>query len=445
MRMRYLTLAIVLAAAVTLPGVAAAQIQSGKALHEYGEMVDYPMLFPVADGASYTYFWDTFWAPRTGDIHHATDIMAPKMTPVIAPNDGRIGYVNWSSDGSAEFPNPERCCNLTIDFDDGWSTWFIHLNNDTPGTDDGKAWGIAPGIRPGVRVTAGQLVGWVGDSGNAEETGPHLHFELRDPENTIVNPYEALVAAPRLDMTLTCLGAPVTLRGTDGADVLEGTDGDDVIHGLAGNDTIDGMGGNDLICGGDGNDTITGSGGGDRLSGGNGSDVLDGGPRNDRVYGNKGDDLLLGSTGNDLLDGGPGNDTLVPGDGADQAFGGGGRDSFTAGAGVNTMWGGAGKDLVDYRSAPSGAAVDLGEGIGRGIGTDTLHDIERILGSDHADLLIGNDAANVFRGLGGDDTLIGGDGNDRLIGGKGRDEIDGGAGVDYCVKGETINCEPADS
>ncbi|MCJ7725842.1 MAG: hypothetical protein MUP76_05575, partial [Acidimicrobiia bacterium] len=35
-------------------------------LHDAGEMVEYPMLFPVAEGASYTYFGDTYWAARSG-------------------------------------------------------------------------------------------------------------------------------------------------------------------------------------------------------------------------------------------------------------------------------------------------------------------------------------------------------------------------------------------
>jgi peptidoglycan hydrolase-like protein with peptidoglycan-binding domain len=68
------------------------------------------------------------------------------------------------------------------------------LNNDTPGTDDGAAWGIADGIVPGVHVEAGQHIGWVGDSGNAENTGSHLHFELFDPAGVVVNSYNALLA-----------------------------------------------------------------------------------------------------------------------------------------------------------------------------------------------------------------------------------------------------------
>jgi putative cell wall-binding protein len=44
-----------------------------------------------------------------------------------------------------------------------------------------------------VHVDAGQLIGWVGDSGNAENTGSHLHYELRDPENIIVDPYQSLI------------------------------------------------------------------------------------------------------------------------------------------------------------------------------------------------------------------------------------------------------------
>jgi len=463
MRIRNLTTAILLAAAVALPGVAGAHPQVSGTLHDFGEIVEYPMLFPVADGASYTYYRDTFWAARADGIHHAQDIMAPKMTPVIAPKDGQIRYVNWSSDTSQESPNPDRCCNLTIDFDDGWSTWFIHLNNDTLGTDDGLAWGIAPGIRPGVRVAAGQLVGWVGDSGNAENTGPHLHFELRDPEGIIVNPIEALDAAPRVDLSLTCQGEIVTLRGTRDDDTLQGTEADDVIHGLAGNDTIDGNGGNDLICGGpghdvldggdgddklkghNGSDTLSGGAGSDVLFGGPGNDILYGGPGNDRLYGNEDNDVLEGSDGDDILGGGDGNDTLTPGEGTDSVYGSTGRDRFIAGPGSNNMWGGDGWDAADYRLAPAGAAVDLGLGTGNGAGTDTLHEIEDVNGSRLADLLIGNTGANVLRGLGGDDILVGGGGNDTLIGGKGTDELDGGLGEDLCLRGLPINCEPLPS
>jgi Peptidase family M23 len=144
----------------------------------------YPMIFPVVGDVSFT---DTFGAPRSGGrTHEGTDIMGAKMLPVVAVADGTVGWIG------------STCCYFELEHDDGYSSWYIHLNNDTPGTDDGLAWGIAPGITTGVRVTAGQLIGWVGDSGNAEWTGSHLHFELRDPDGTAINAYESLLAAPRL-------------------------------------------------------------------------------------------------------------------------------------------------------------------------------------------------------------------------------------------------------
>ena len=91
---------------------------------------------------------------------------------------------------------------MSIQHDDGWESYYIHMNNDTPGTDDGLGQGIAPGIEPGVRVRAGQLIGWVGDSGNAENSGSHVHFELHKPDGTVVNPTPYVDAAFRLTAPL---------------------------------------------------------------------------------------------------------------------------------------------------------------------------------------------------------------------------------------------------
>jgi peptidoglycan hydrolase-like protein with peptidoglycan-binding domain len=156
--------------------------------------------------------------------------MADKMVPVVAVASGRVEYVNWSSD-SGDL-NPEKCCSLGLRHDDGWQTYYIHLNNDSPGTDDGRGWGIAPGLRPGVHVQAGELIGWVGDSGNAEGTSPHLHFELRDPAGVIVNPYRALRAAEGIEITpAVCSGgssAPLDALLSGTRLLRRGSSGDDV-------------------------------------------------------------------------------------------------------------------------------------------------------------------------------------------------------------------------
>jgi len=106
---------------------------------------------------------------------------------------GTIVRANNSSISATE--DPDGCCSLAILHEDGWRTLYVHLDNDTPGTDDGEGWGLAPSIDIGVRVAAGQLIGYAGDSGSAEETSAHLHFELHDPDGVIVNPYNALRAA----------------------------------------------------------------------------------------------------------------------------------------------------------------------------------------------------------------------------------------------------------
>ena len=152
-----------------------------------------PLLtFPVEGKVT---FIDSFGAPRSGGRTHAgADLMAPKMRKLYAVADGVITYLKHDTTGISGNM-------LTIKADDGWTYTYIHLNNDTPGTDDGaNRYGQAfgPGIKKGVRVKAGQVVGYVGDSGNAENTGSHLHFEMHDPTGKLVNPYGALKTADNL-------------------------------------------------------------------------------------------------------------------------------------------------------------------------------------------------------------------------------------------------------
>ncbi len=144
----------------------------------------HPIVFPVAGPHHYT---DTWGAPRGARRHEGTDIMADKMVPVVAAAAGTVGWMHDERGGN--------CCAMALEHDDGWASWYIHLNNDTPGTDDGQGWGFADGLAKGVHVEAGELIGWVGDSGNAEWTASHLHFELHRPDGVKINPYPSLQAA----------------------------------------------------------------------------------------------------------------------------------------------------------------------------------------------------------------------------------------------------------
>jgi len=214
MRTRVITAASVTALALWVAAPASANHEEphGGPAHDFGDMVDYPLTFPVV--GSYWYE-DWFWAARGTGLHHAQDLMSPKMTPVVAAAPGTVTWINWSQDPNDL--NPERCCSVVITHDDGWESWYIHLNNDTPGTDDGQGWGIAPEIQLGTHVDAGDLIGWVGDSGTAENTGPHLHFELYDPDGVAVNPHDALLAAEgKAHCGVTRVGDVDTLLGIVG-------------------------------------------------------------------------------------------------------------------------------------------------------------------------------------------------------------------------------------
>jgi murein DD-endopeptidase MepM/ murein hydrolase activator NlpD len=131
-------------------------------------------------------FWDSWDARRSGGRRHkGIDILAPRGTEVLAVADGVV----------ADF-GEQRLSGyfVRIDHGGGWTSTYMHLNNDTVGTDDGLGgiWtAIYPTLTIGTEVRAGDVIGYVGDSGNAEGTQPHTHFELRF-EGTKVNPYPAL-------------------------------------------------------------------------------------------------------------------------------------------------------------------------------------------------------------------------------------------------------------
>lgn len=93
-----------------------------------------------------------------GRVHEAIDIMAPRNTPVVAVESGRIAKLFTSDLGG-----------LTIyQFDptETYSYYYAHLER------------YAPGIQEGVQVARGQVIGYVGTSGNAGPDNPHLHFAV---------------------------------------------------------------------------------------------------------------------------------------------------------------------------------------------------------------------------------------------------------------------------
>ena len=125
---------------------------------------------------------DTFAQTRGGHRHDAIDIMEPRGTPVRAVVDGRIEKLFVSKAGGNtiyQFDIPNEYC-----------YYYAHLDR------------YAEGVREGTPVKQGDVIAYVGSTGDASPEAPHLHFEIHvlGPEKhwwqgTPINPYPLLLAA----------------------------------------------------------------------------------------------------------------------------------------------------------------------------------------------------------------------------------------------------------
>lgn len=148
----------------------------------------YSMTFPVMGGGG---IGSPFGAARDGGrrLHAGNDLFAGPMQPIVAVANGTVTRI-----GADEGISGNR---IVVRHDDGWSSYYIHLNNDTYGTDDANGVGVRSDLAVGDRVSAGQVIGWNGDSGNAEGSEKHLHFELHNPAGVAVDPGPSLRNARR--------------------------------------------------------------------------------------------------------------------------------------------------------------------------------------------------------------------------------------------------------
>ncbi|GAB5534955.1 MAG: hypothetical protein Rubg2KO_12040 [Rubricoccaceae bacterium] len=127
---------------------------------------------------------DTFSARRSGGrTHRAIDIMADRGTPVLAVSDGEIVRLHSNRLGGKVLYL--RSPDGTYDF------YYAHLN------------GYAEGVEVGLQVQQGDVIGYVGNTGNARRTPPHLHFQVlkqgRRGRGTPVNPYRLFTRSDLYD------------------------------------------------------------------------------------------------------------------------------------------------------------------------------------------------------------------------------------------------------
>jgi hypothetical protein len=173
-----------------------------------------PFVFPVVGPYRYT---NDFGDPRGQGRHEGNDVLAPKKSIVVAVEDGKIKL--WTTSARAG-------CMLYLYGVSGTTYLYIHLNNDVTMANDnrgkcvpgGSYW---PGLKDGQRVVAGQAIGYVGDSGDADGT-PHLHFEVHPNDGAAANPFPYLnkatrvlfAAPPGSAVTLSLKGKVLTANAT---------------------------------------------------------------------------------------------------------------------------------------------------------------------------------------------------------------------------------------
>jgi peptidoglycan LD-endopeptidase LytH len=115
------------------------------------------LLLPV-EGIGRSALIDTYSALRAGGAHEAIDIMAPRGTPVRSVEDGTVARLFTSKAGGLTI--------YTFDPSEMYSYYYAHLDR------------YAAGLREGQAVSRGQVLGYVGSTGNASENAPHLHFAI---------------------------------------------------------------------------------------------------------------------------------------------------------------------------------------------------------------------------------------------------------------------------
>ena len=137
-----------------------------------------PLAFPL-DNLTQAELADSFFHRRGRGLHYAIDIMRPIGDPLYAVADGVVQQMAWSARGGRSV--------YLLDREGQYRFFYCHLSR------------YAPGLVNGAAVRRGDLIGYVGNTGNARYTAPHLHFEIvrlvtsaASTVSRVLNPYPLL-------------------------------------------------------------------------------------------------------------------------------------------------------------------------------------------------------------------------------------------------------------